>query len=93
VELCAGHSEMGDEAPPYFRQFQIRDPNTVDVRNINTIGDVIGAQGEFTLLMLEPEFIGTAEEIERAAKKTKKSTAVAIPDPGFPDDNNKDDGD
>jgi hypothetical protein len=46
-----------------------------------------------SLLMLEPEFIGTAEEIERAAKKMKKSTAVAIPDPGFPDDNNKDDGD
>jgi hypothetical protein len=83
TKLCAKLSKTGDEAPPYFRQFLIRDPNTVEIQNINTVGNIIGAQGEFTLLKVGSELIGTREEIERVVKKTKKSTDAPIPDLSF----------
>jgi hypothetical protein len=75
---------MGDEAPPYFKQLQIRDPNNAEDCNINTIGDLIGAQCKFNLLKMGSEFIGTREEIESVVKKLKKSTDVSILDMGFP---------
>jgi hypothetical protein len=75
---------MGDEALPYFRQFLIRDPNTAEIWNINTVGNIIGAQGEFTLLKVGSELIGTREEIERVVKKMKKSIDVPIPNPSLP---------
>jgi hypothetical protein len=82
--LCVGLSKLEEEAPPYFKQFQIGEPNTAKVQNINTVGDIIGAQDEFTLLKVGSEFIGTRQEIERVAKKMRKSTDVPIPDLDFP---------
>jgi hypothetical protein len=84
MKLCVGIFEMQDEAPPYFKQFQIRDPNNAEVCNNNTIGDLIGAQCKFNMLKVGSEFIGTREEIESVAKKLKKSIDVPIPNPGFP---------
>jgi hypothetical protein len=75
---------MVDDAPPHFKQFQNRDPNTTKDQNINIVGNIIGAQGEFTLLKVGSELIGTREEIERVVKKMRKLTDVPILDLDFP---------
>jgi hypothetical protein len=75
---------MVDDAPPHFKQFQNRDPNSTKDQNINIVHNIIGAQGEFTLLKVGSELIGTREEIERVAKKMRKLTDVPILDLDFP---------
>ncbi|CAO2035313.1 unnamed protein product [Urochloa humidicola] len=78
-----GLPALHTEAPEHFSKVQVIDPETGQQRTPSKLEDVIGDDGEITLVLSEPGLLADKETIKELAQKLKKPSTGPILEPGF----------